>query len=93
MTEDSRRLKREKHTPQPISMPLLAELRKARNTASITISGIISITELSKTAVSLATHTGRVILKGEALSLIIFEGGVVTVNGKIAEVSFGYAKN
>ena len=93
MTEQKRARKRDNSASPLIAAPILAELRKARNTASITISGIVSISELSKTEVSLASHAGRVILRGESLSLVIFEGGVVTVNGKILEVSFGYGKN
>ncbi len=93
MTEQKKRAKRPPKNPPLISPPMLAELRKARNTAAVTLSGIICITELSESEVSLASHAGRVVLRGQSLTLVIFEGGVVTVNGKIEEVSFGYAKN
>lgn len=93
MTYKTNRAKRERLSSPLIPMPLLAEFRKMRASASITVSGIVSITELSDIEVSLATHAGRVTIRGESLSLVIFEAGVVTVNGKIVEVSFGYAKN
>lgn len=93
MTEHNKRGKHKRGTGMLIAPPLLAEIRKAKGTASITISGIVSITDLSREEISLATHAGRVVLSGNSLTLAIFEGGVVEVSGRIEGVSLGYAKN
>ncbi len=88
---NKRKIKRAGNTPL-IASPLLAEIRKAKSVASITLSGVVSISSLSSEEVSLATYAGRVIVRGEHLNLVIFEGSVVEVRGKVEEVSLGYAK-
>lgn len=92
MTQGKKRIKSRSGAAALVAPPLLAEIRKAKNSASITMSGIVSITDLSDTEISLATHAGRVIVKGECLKLVIFEGCALEINGKIEEVTLGYAK-
>ncbi len=93
MTEHNKRTKNKRVATPLIAPPLLAEIRKGKGVASVTISGIVSITDLTSEEISLATHAGRVVIRGNSLTLVIFEGGVVEINGKIEGVSLGYAKN
>ena len=73
--------------------PLVVELRKSDGGATVFISGVVSIGELSERFISLATHSGRVGVHGDALSLTAFANKTVEVKGKIEGVDLGYAGN
>ena len=93
MTKGNKITGKKRSNSSIIAPPLLAEVRKAKSFAAITLSGVVSISTLSGEEISLATHAGRVILRGQGLNLVIFEGNIIEVHGKLEEVSFGYAKN
>ena len=60
---------------------------------SVLIGGIIAISDLSASCVSLASHGGRIIISGERLAVKVYEFNSVEIVGKIKEVSFVYGKN
>ena len=59
---------------------------------SFEIGKVISISELSEECIELKTHGGRIIIGGSRLTLSIFEGGTVKVDGKVTEVKLVYGK-
>jgi hypothetical protein len=60
---------------------------------SMLIGGVVGIREYSDTAVTLATHGGRVGISGRRLALTVYENNSVEIVGRIEEVTFGYGKN
>ena len=59
---------------------------------SITVGGIVGIKELSEDIVILGTHSGRIIVSGKRLRVMIYEGGNAEVSGKAEEIKFEYGK-
>ena len=73
--------------------PLVMEIRKADGGAVASVSGVVSIGELSDRFISLATHSGRVGVYGASLTLTAFANRTVEVKGKIEGVDLGYGGN
>lgn len=59
---------------------------------SLVIGGIVSITEMSEETVMLASHTGRIHLHGESISLSVFENREIEVKGRIKEIRLVYER-
>lgn len=57
---------------------------------SVTVTGIIGISELSDAMVSLASHGGRIKIIGERLQTSLLENKTVELVGKIEEMIFIY---
>ena len=79
--------KRSLHGPSDIlPSPLVLELRKSDGSAVATVCGVISIGELSERLIILATHSGRVSVRGAGLNLTAFANRTVEVKGRIEGV-------
>ena len=70
--------------------PLVLELRKQDGSGTVLIYGVVSIGELSERFILLATHGGRVGVRGSSLALTAFANRTVEVKGKIEGVDLGY---
>ena len=70
----------------------LAEIRKTARGAVMTVSGVVSLTEVSDLRISLASHSGRISVVGSSLLISVFEGRTVEICGKIEGVELLYAK-
>ena len=68
------------------------EMKKSSRGAIAVISGVMSIGEYTDCSVELLSHSGRINLIGEALTISVLEGRVVEVYGMITEVRLGYGK-
>ena len=68
------------------------EIKKSSRGAVAVISGVMSIGEYTESSVEVLSHSGRVNLLGEELSVSLLEGRIVEVYGIITEVRFGYGK-
>ena len=60
---------------------------------SLTVSGVVGISELSGEAVTLAAHGARLCITGSYLSVDIFEERRVEISGKVEDIRFLYGKN
>ena len=70
--------------------PTVLELSRSESGGALSVIGVISIGELSDGLVSLATHGGRVTVRGSSLTLTAFANRTVEVRGKIEGVDLGY---
>lgn len=59
---------------------------------SLTVSGIVGISELTDTEVVLKSHRAKLSVTGKKLSLTVFEGRVVEIDGVIQNLEFSYGK-
>ena len=86
-----------KRTPRPpidiIPSPLVREVKKCEGGAVASVTGVVSIGELSDRFILLATHGGRVGVRGTALTLTAFANRTVEVKGKVEGVDLGYGGN
>ena len=71
---------------------LAVEMKKSSRGAVAVVSGVVSISEYTESAVELLSHSGRVTFLGQRLSISVMEGRVVEIYGRIEEVRFGYGK-
>ena len=76
-----------------VPSPLVLEVRKSDGGATASVSGVISIGELSERFISLATHGGRVGVRGGSLTLTAFANRTVVVKGRIEGVDLGYGRD
>lgn len=79
--------------PELFPAPLVLEIRKSDGGAVASVCGVVSIVELSDRFIALATHSGRVGVRGTLLTLTAFANHNVEVRGKIVGVDLGYAGN
>ena len=63
-------------------MELLQRGEKTR----VTLWGVSSVDHFAQTLVMVRVGRGTVRLLGEDLSIVLFEGGILEVNGKISEM-------
>ena len=77
----------------PHGSPLVIEIKKSSSGAVLSAVGVVSVTELSRESVSLASHSGRLSIKGAELVLSVFENKTVEVSGRIEGVEMLYAKH
>lgn len=68
------------------------EMKKSSRGAVAVISGVMSIGEYTEHNVELLSHSGRIHLCGDSLTISVLEGRVVEVYGIITEVKLGYGK-
>ena len=72
--------------------PFHIEMKKSSRGAVAVISGVMSISEYTEGKIEVLSHSGRLMLIGESLSLSVLEGRVVEIFGRITEVRLGYGK-
>lgn len=72
---------------------LHVEMKKSSRGAVAVITGVMSVSEYSETGLILLSHSGRVMIVGEALGISVLEGRVIEVYGKITDMRFSYGKN
>ncbi len=92
MTKKPKRITRAALTASLGLGSLYIEIRKSRLGASLLLSGVLALDEISDTLITVLSHSGRVFLHGERLSASALEGRTLTVYGKITGVELGYAK-
>lgn len=59
---------------------------------SITLSGVIGISDYSESEITLKSHGGKIILRGRRLMLSIYEDKTAEILGRIEEICFNYGK-
>ena len=59
---------------------------------SLTVSGVIAISELTETCVALKSHKANLSVLGKCISLTVFDGRVVEIDGVIRSLEFSYGK-
>ena len=69
------------------------EIVKSKRGATVQVSGVIGVGELSDECICLISHGGRLVFTGSGLNLGILGRGVAEVYGKIEGVVLSYAKN
>ena len=68
------------------------ELKKSRLGAVLLISGVLSVTELSDESLTALSHSGRVFIFGERLTVTALENRTLAVYGKILGIEMSYGK-
>ena len=71
---------------------LTLELKKSRGKCAVSLTGVMSVTNISPEVISLASHSGRVEIVGRGLSLSVFENGSLEIKGEIHNVRLGTGK-
>ena len=66
------------------------EIKKSRLGAVMLVSGVMSITEISDEFVSALSHSGRIFIFGERLSVSILENRTLSVYGRITGIEMSY---
>ena len=69
------------------------EMRKSSRGAIAVISGVMAVGEYTENCIELLSHSGRINLSGEALSISVLEGRVIEIYGRITEVKLNYGKS
>ena len=69
------------------------ELKKNAREAVAIIGGIVSINGYNREELELLSHSGRIRISGERLTLSVLEGRTLEVRGRVKEVTFSYGKN
>ena len=62
------------------------EIRRRKAISTVALTGIIAVEELSPEKITVATHSGRITVKGARLLLSVFEGRTIEISGKILGV-------
>lgn len=75
-----------------LSSGLSIEVKKSRLGAVMLISGVMSVEELSDTAVIALSHSGRIFIFGERLTVSALEGRTLAVYGKITGIEMAYGR-
>ena len=90
-------MQKKNHSPTPAlssgSPPLLIEIKKSSRAASLSVAGVIGVTELSDSAITLIAHGGRVVMRGEGLRLTVYSDRTAMVDGRVTEVELGYSRS
>lgn len=68
------------------------EMRKSSRGAVAVVSGVMSVGEYTEECIEILSHSGRVHLRGNSLTISVLEGRVIEVYGVITEVRLGYGK-
>ena len=69
------------------------EAKRLGGGMSLTVFGVIGVSEFTNNEIFLLSHKARVRIFGERLALITLENRIVEVRGKISGVEFSYGKN
>lgn len=75
-----------------LSSDFSIEAHRTGRGISLTVSGIVGISELTDTEVVLKSHRAKLSVTGKKLSLTVFEGRVVEIDGVIQNLEFSYGK-
>ncbi len=59
----------------------------------VTVGGVIGVGELSDERILLVSHSARLEVGGEGLSLTVLEGRCAQINGRVREMRLLYGKN
>ena len=59
------------------------------NGMTVTVSGIVGVTEFSDGEIRLITSRVRLIIKGSSINLRIFEGNTVEISGNVLSIERG----
>ena len=68
------------------------EIKKSSRGAVAVVSGVMSVSEYTDTAIELLSHSGRINILGNCLGITVLEGRVVEIFGRIEEVKFSYGR-
>jgi len=68
------------------------EMRKSRIGAYLLVGGVLSLAEISDTAVLIRSHHGALSVFGERLTVSTLKNRTLTVYGRITAVSLGYGR-
>lgn len=68
------------------------EMKKSSRGAVAVISGVMSIGEYTEESIEILSHSGRIHVLGDSLTVSVLEGRVIEVYGVITEVRLGYGK-
>ena len=93
MTDDKKRRALAEQIIMGCSSGLSLEIRKTKLGAGVLLSGVIGISELTDSSITVLSHFGRVHFSGECLVLSVFSERTVEIIGKITGVEFSYGKN
>ena len=69
------------------------ELRRIRGRAVLFFEGVLSIRHFSEELICLATHGGRITVKGREFALLLFEARAVKIYGIVESVELGYGRS
>ena len=64
------------------------EADKTSGGISVCVSGVLSIPELNDKNVQLKVRRGKITIKGEELSVSIYENKIVEISGKVGGIEF-----
>lgn len=79
--------------PEPFGVgEMTLEIKKSRRKSTLVVTGVIAVSALTATEISLASHAGRVEISGRGLLLSVFENGSLEISGEICDVRLGYGK-
>lgn len=86
-------------TPIPLSAitaglcgGISVDLKKSRIGAVMLVTGVVSVDSLSDVQVVALSHSGRVIINGERLTVCVLENKTLAVYGRIISLSLGYGR-
>lgn len=68
------------------------EMKKSSRGAVAVISGVMSIGEYTEESIEILSHSGRIHVLGDSLTVSVLEGRVIEVYGVITEVRLGCGK-
>lgn len=91
MTKAKRRMSLAALSPT-LAAGLSLEMKKSRLGAVMLVSGVISVTELSGEEITLLSHSGRLFIFGERLTVTALESRTLAVHGKIKGVEMSYGR-
>ncbi|MBQ2793630.1 MAG: YabP/YqfC family sporulation protein [Clostridia bacterium] len=91
MTKAKRRMSLAALSPT-LAAGLSLEMKKSRLGAVMLVSGVISVTELSGEEITLLSHSGRLFIFGERLTVTALESRTLAVYGKIKGVEMSYGR-
>ncbi len=68
------------------------EVTRKGGGASVVISGVLGIFELTDSHIGVLSHKARVGIFGSHLSLLVFQGRVVEISGRVEDIQLKYGK-
>ncbi len=71
---------------------LSIEVKKSRLGAVMLVSGVMLLSELSDGVVSALSHSGRIVITGERLTVSALENRTLAVYGKITGIEMSYGR-
>ncbi len=86
--------KKIKENPPSALVPsqLCAELRRGESGATVAFFGVVAISELSDSRITLKAHGGSLSIVGSSLSLSLFENRCAEISGRISQLEIGYGR-